>query len=77
MIKSGSLVKYAPFPHEELHDSGMVGLAISEPYRIDARIDFCTDEILVDVIWSKDRGASYPAGSVCWEYLQELELVDV
>ena len=70
-MKVGDLVKYAPFPHEELHKSGMTGLIISGPY-VDLGIG---DLHLVDIIWTGDRGTGYPAGCICQEYVDELELI--
>jgi len=70
-VKVGDLVKYAPFPHEELHKSGMTGLITSEPY-VDGGIG---DLHLVDIMWTGDRGTGYPAGCICQEYVDELELI--
>jgi len=72
-VKVGDLVKYAPFPHEELHKSGMTGLVISEPY-VDRGISRRLH--LVDIIWTRDRGMGYPAGCICQEYVDELELIN-
>ncbi len=67
----GSLVRYAPFPHEELHDSGMTGLTITEMY-----VEKPTRGLhLIDVIWGNERGSAYPAGIICQEFVDELELV--
>jgi hypothetical protein len=71
-MKVGDLVKYAPFPHEELHKSGMTGLVASEPY---ADRGLGIDLHLIDIIWGRDRGAAYPAGCICQEYVDELELI--
>ena len=71
VLKSGDLIRYAAFPHTELHDKG-VGLVIDEEYTRgkDSSIG------VVNVMWSMDRGSSYPAGSVCWEYVDELEVIN-
>ena len=69
-MKVGDLVKYAPFPHEELHKSGMTGLVTSEPY-VDRGIG---DMHLIDIMWARDRGRYHPAGCVCQEYVDELEV---
>ena len=74
-LKPGSLVKYSSYPHCELHNSNLVGLVISEAYMPEASLDFDPSEMLVDVIWNIDRGLLYPAGTICWEYPDELELV--
>ena len=70
-MKVGDLVKYALFPHEELHKSGMTGLVTSEPY-VDRGIG---DFYLIDIMWAGKRGTGYPAGCVCQEYVDELELI--
>jgi hypothetical protein len=71
-VKSGDLIRYTAFPHTELHNSGGVGLVVDEVYTRgkDSTLD------VVDVIWSMDRGLSYPAGTVCWEYVDELEVIN-
>ena len=70
-MKPGDIVRYAPFPHEELHKSGMTGLVISEAY-----VEKPTRGLhLVDVVWGNDRGSAYPAGIICQEFVDELEVV--
>tara|TARA_B100000131_G_C17948479_1_gene545415 strand:- start:365 stop:583 length:219 start_codon:yes stop_codon:yes gene_type:complete len=71
-MRIGELIRYAPFPHKELHESGMTGLIISEPY-----VERATRDLhLVDVMWGNSRGQLYPAGCVFQEYIDELETVD-
>ena len=71
-MKVGDLVKYAPFPHKELHNSGVIGLVASEPY-----VDHGIGEMhLIDIMWATDRGTAYPAGCICQEYVDELEIVN-
>jgi len=72
MIKEGDLIRYKEFPHEELHKSRMTGLVVSESYTDRRRMDLH----LIDVVWGNDRGRSYPAGIVCQEFVDELEVVD-
>ena len=69
-MKVGDIVRYSPFPHEELHKSGMARLVVSEPY-----VAYCAGSAAhgVDVVWGNDRGRSYPAGTVCQEFVDELE----
>ena len=74
-LKPGNLVKYSSYPHRELHNSNLVGLVITDAYMPEASLDFDPSEMLIDVIWNMDRGLSYPAGTICWEYPSELELV--
>lgn len=71
-VKPGDLIRYASFPHTELHDGGGIGLVIDEEY---TRGKDSTMGV-VNVMWGMDRGLSYPAGSVCWEYVDELEVIN-
>ena len=73
-MKVGDLVRYRKFPHEELHDSGLLGLVLSESYVLDEPgwVDYAP---VVDVMWNGDRGSSYPAGTVSWDYVDEIEVV--
>ena len=73
MINAGDLIRYSEFPHKELHMSGMTGLVLSTPYIEKWEgSDYC----LVDVIWGSARGKLYPAGFICQEYVDELEVVE-
>ena len=72
VVKPGSLVRYKKFPHQTLHSSGMIGLVLSEPQCVSVNDPTL---VTVDVIWSMDRGLSYPAGTVSWDYVDELEVV--
>ena len=74
-MKSGDLVKYSAYPHYELHMSGMVGLVISEAYVLNDP-GWVETSPVVDVVWNADRGISYPAGTVSWDYVDELEPVN-
>ena len=73
-MKPGSLVRYSAYPHYELHKSGMVGLVISRPYVFDED-DWVETIPVVGVIWNMDREISQPAGTVSWDYIDELEVV--
>ena len=70
-MKIGDLARYKPFPPTELHRSGLIGLVISNPYTRGADSSLH----VVDVIWNMDRGLSYPAGTVSWDYIDELEVI--
>lgn len=82
-MSPGDLVRYKKFPHKELHESGLIGLIISElyvekktldePWQIDALPSW---PAFVDVIWGNDRGTLYPARHICQEYADELEIVE-
>ena len=77
MIKPGDIVRYSPYPHVELHSSGMTGLVLSKPRVLeDERDRFADPPVVIDVIWNMDRGLMYPAGTVCWEYIDELEVIN-
>ncbi len=68
----GDLVRYAIFPHERLHKSGMTGLVISEPYT-----ERATGNLhLVDVMWSKKRLPDWENLNIACEYADELEVIN-
>lgn len=69
-MKPGSIVRYAIFPHEGLHFSGMNGLVLSEPCVIE---DHHGTMVTVDVMWSEDRRPS--GDNITWEYVDELEVL--
>jgi hypothetical protein len=73
-MKVGDLVRYKKFPHEKLHNSGMSGLIISETYILDEP-GWVDASPVVDIMWNMDRGLSYPSGTVSWDYVDELEVV--
>jgi len=66
ILKPGCLVKYSEYPHYELSNSGIVGLVVSKPYEMQKLP-------VIDVIWSSDRGLLYPAGTISWEFVEEIE----
>ena len=73
-MKIGDLVRYKKFPHEELHEAGIVGLVISEPYEHSIYKDMeCA--IQVDVWWDRKRSPSWGEDYFCWEYVDEIEVV--
>ena len=71
-MKTGDLVKFAKFPHTELHKSDLSGLIIDGPY---VRSDHRPLHI-VDIMWNKARPQTrgMPV-SITWEYVDELELI--
>lgn len=71
-MKPGDIVRYSAYPHYELHMSGMTGLVLSEPR---VQEDQYGDLVSVDVMWNSDRGLLYPAGTITWEYVDELEVI--
>ena len=71
-MKPGDIVRYSAYPHYELHMTGMTGLVLSEPY---VQEDQYGDLVSVDVMWNADRGLLYPAGTITWEYVDELEVI--
>ena len=70
----GDLVHYKPYPHKELHNSGVTGVVVSSP-RLPDWSTLKDAPLVVDVIWSVDRGTQYPAGTVVWDYVDDLETV--
>ena len=73
-MKPGDIVRYAIFPHEELHFSGMTGLILSKPYVQGTRHRECL--VCVDVMWSEERSSSWGGLNITWDYVDELEVVD-
>ena len=74
-MKPGDLVRYSSEPHSELRARGMVGLVLSEAY-IPEESEWVETSPIVDVMWNMDRGLSYPAGDVTWDYVDEIELIN-
>ena len=71
-MKTGDIVRYAIFPHEELHFSGMTGLVLSEPY---VQEDQYGDLVTVDVMWSEERSSSWGGLNITWDFIEELEVL--
>ena len=69
-MQIGDLVRYRSFPHKELHNSGMVGVVVSEPYRSAA---LSMDEV-VEVIWSVPR-PGHLNGEPFVDYTDDLEVI--
>lgn len=64
-------MRYRSFPHEELHNSGMVGVVVSEPYRSAA---LSMDEV-VGVIWNVQR-PGHLSGEPFVDYADDLEVIN-
>ena len=65
----GSIVRYKEYPHDELHNSGMIGIILGKPYTLDPN-----GLLVIDVLWDRVR----PQGRdtlVTWDYVSELENV--
>ena len=71
-MKPGDIVRYAIFPHEELHFSGMTGLILSKPCVIEGHRG---DIVTIDVMWSEERHAGMSPLNIAWEYIDELEVI--
>ncbi len=72
-MKVGDIVRYARFPHEELHTGGMNGLILAGPYQGVCR----KGDHQVDVMWSSPRDhAEIRGGEITWEYMDELEVLN-
>lgn len=71
-MKTGDIVQYAPYPHKDLHKSGITGLIIDGPYLRAEQMKLH----VVDVMWSKTRPLGCELGShISWEYIDELEVL--
>ena len=75
-MNPGDLVRYSPYPHYELHISGMHGIVVSKPRVLEDQRDYFADPVVIDVMWNMDRGLLYPAGTICQEYIDELEVIE-
>ena len=69
-MKAGDLVRFKPWPHKELHSSGMTGVILDEPY-LSSNPD--SHEMIVDVMWSEVRGTA--RDNVTWDYADDLEVI--
>ncbi len=70
-MKIGHVVRYKKFPHEELHNQGIIGIVISKPYKVEY------DLIVVDIFWDRPRlSAERHTPFVTWDYVDELEYVE-
>lgn len=72
-MKPGDIVRYAIFPHEDLHFSGMTGLILSKPYVQEGHRG---DIVTIDVMWSEKRSNSWGGLNITWDYVDELEVID-
>jgi hypothetical protein len=71
MMKIGYLVRYKKFPHEELHNQGIIGIVISKPYKVEY------DLTVVNIFWDRPRlSAEREAPFVTWDYIDELEYIE-
>ena len=73
-MKPGDIVRYAIFPHEELHFSGMTGLVLSKPYVQEGHRG---DVVIIDVMWSEERSSIWGGLNITCDYVDELEVVSV
>jgi len=71
-LKAGDLVRFAPWPHEELHRSGMIGLVIREPYEF---VDSTVSDPVVDAMWSAERSHITNKLGIGWDYVSDLEVI--
>lgn len=73
-MKPGDLVRYKKFPHEELHDLGMMGLVLSAPYAHSMYKDMeCA--IQVDIWWDRPRSEAWGNDRLTWDFADELEVI--
>ena len=71
-MKPGDIVRYAIFPHEELHFSGMTGLVLSKPYVQEGHRG---DIVIIDVMWSEERSLIWGGLNITCDYVDELEVI--
>lgn len=75
-MKPGDMVRYKIFPHEKLHNSGMVGIVLSEPYA-NAHWPDLHQALQVDVMWDRARlGGNITGDVVSWDYIDEIEVIN-
>ena len=72
-MKPGDIVRYAIFPHEELHFSGMTGLVLSKPKILEDRYG---DLVTVDVMWSEVRIPADNNLNILRDAVDELEIIN-
>ena len=71
-MKIGDLIRFAKFPHTELHESDLSGLIIDGPYVRAEKMPLH----VVDVLWSQMRPQTRGAAiAITWEYVDELEII--
>ena len=76
-MKPGDLVRYKVWPHEELHNSGMVGVVLKGPYPYSVyEGNEQWQSTQVDVWWDRPRSAAWGNEYISWEYEDELEVVN-
>ena len=75
-MKPGDLVRYKTFPHDTLHDAGLVGLVLTGP-KSPARRRIDDDLTTVTVMWP-DRRQPFAASpmAITWDYVDEIEVID-
>lgn len=74
-MNPGNIVRYSPYPHYELHVSGLTGIVVSRPYVLEDEQGCFGDLEVVDVMWSESRAQGIGASKIAWEYVDELEVV--
>ena len=71
-MKPGDLARYKPWPHTELHESGITGIILSESYE-STNLD-CSERF-IDVMWSEQRPQANVGDNITWEYVDDLEVI--
>jgi len=66
-VKSGDVVQYKPWPHEELHMSGLNGLVVGTSYR---------HELMIDVFWSQPVLRCGKEERLTREFITDLMVLD-
>ena len=75
-IVQGDLVRYRPWPHTKLFESGLVGLAVSSVY--DHRSN---DLQVIDILWGGERSPAWTEPdvlglSITWDFVDEIECIN-
>ena len=76
VIKLGDLVRYRDWPHTELFESGLVGLAVSNSYD-----HLSSDLQVIDVLWGGERSPAWTEPnalglSITWDFVDEIECIN-
>jgi hypothetical protein len=82
LIMLGDLVRYKSWPHTELHESGLVGLAVSSVYALQP---YDHDLQVIDILWGGERSPAWTETdalgfvlglSITWDFVDEIECIN-
>lgn len=69
----GDLIRYKKWPHEELHDAGLTGIVLTNPYVMNPNCRSSREFPVVDVMWSNP--SAWGGSQFVYEYIDEIEYV--